>query len=80
MTVASTSLKTDTLYSEMMDVVCLSEGRGDASQREEETCLKHGSGLHLLYLDPCSLIWMCLYCASIMCIVCHCTLITLANC
>ena len=38
-TAASTSLNTDTLYSEMMDVLC-------PSQREEETCLKHGYGLH----------------------------------
>ena len=34
-----------------------------ASQKEEETCMKHGSGQHLLYLGPCYILWTCLYCA-----------------
>ena len=69
-TAASTSLKTDTSYSEVMGVAGLSEGRGDVYET--------GSGLHLLYLGPCYLLWMCLYC-SVTCIVCDCTSITLAN-
>ena len=40
MTVASTSLKIETWSSKIMDV--------QASHREEEACLKHGSGLYLL--------------------------------
>ena len=39
-TVASTSLKIETWSSKIMDV--------QASHREEEACLKHGSGLYLL--------------------------------
>ena len=50
MTVSSTSLKTDTSYSEMMDVLGLSEGRREVS----ETCLWTASSLYgtlLSYMD-----------------------------
>ena len=54
------------------------------SQREDKTCLKHCSGLHRLYLDH-NLFYGCVCIVHInnstrvTCIVCNCTLITLAN-
>ena len=75
----STSLKTDTSYSVMMDV-------SGPSQREEDTCLKHGYGQHLeLLIWDNTLFYGCVCIVhvnnstSLTCIVCNCTLITLAN-
>ena len=54
------------------------------SQREEEMCMKHGSGLHLFIWDH-TLFYGCVCIVymnnstNVTCIVCNCTSITLAN-
>ena len=75
-TVSSTSLKTNTLYSEMMDVVGLSEGRQDVSETWLWTATSL-SGTLLSSMDVC--IVHMNNSTRFTCMVCNCMFITLSN-